>query len=373
MTPGGTMGATHRGWREAVGVTLLALGLAYAPSTGVLAAACDSDDDCAAGQRCVGVATCGTGVCAPAFTLDRFPISLPQVTPYTAAMVSVLDHSGAFYTQCCDTEIIAFTGETARREDGSILCPAQPQFPTCFFTPNCICGYAHPNGGTYAVNGNYVGALGDPGVLSYDGHAGYDFGYPANTPLIALRDGNLCKAEEDLINGHVAAPSAWDKFHTFYVDHGIIDGVGYAAWYLHATDLEGAALQALNPGECTPVVRDQIIARVGNVGTFLPHLHFEVRTYLPPEGPEGPASRVVDPYGWRGSAPDPWTDPLVNPQAAPQQEPLWVACGNGRVECGEQCDDGNVRDGDCCSASCQAEPAGGACDDGMPCTTDACD
>ena len=161
-----------------------------------------------------------------------------------------------------------------------------------------------------------------------------------------------------MINGHVGAASAWDKFHTFYVDHGVIDGIGYAVWYLHATDLEGAALQALAPGQCAPVAGGQVVATVGNVGTFLPHLHFEVRTYVPAEGPEGFGSRVIDPYGWTGSGADPWTDPLVNPQAAPQQEPLWVACGNGRVECGEQCDDGNTRDGDCCSATCQPEPAG---------------
>src|SRR5262249_4183840 len=36
-------------------------------------------------------------------------------------------------------------------------------------------------------------------------------------------------------------------------------------------------------------------------------------------------------------------------------------CGNGHVEAGEQCDDGNAIDGDCCSARCRAEPAGGPC------------
>ena len=72
-------------------------------------------------------------------------------------------------------------------------------------------------------------------------------------------------------------------------------------------------------------------------------------------------------------------------------------CGNGVVEPGEQCDDGNTLDGDCCSSTCQFDPAGapctgtnvcltattcdgagvcgggtptpGACNDGNPCTT----
>lgn len=50
------------------------------------------------------------------------------------------------------------------------------------------------------------------------------------------------------------------------------------------------------------------------------------------------------------------------------------ACGNGLVDPGEQCDDGNLVDGDCCSSACTAEPAGQACgDDGNLCTDDVCD
>src|SRR6185436_3105556 len=33
------------------------------------------------------------------------------------------------------------------------------------------------------------------------------------------------------------------------------------------------------------------------------------------------------------------------------------ACGNGTVDLGETCDDGNASAGDCCSADCQIEPA----------------
>lgn len=49
-------------------------------------------------------------------------------------------------------------------------------------------------------------------------------------------------------------------------------------------------------------------------------------------------------------------------------------CGNGIVESGEQCDDGNNADGDCCSWDCQFEPADSYCDDGNACDDpDACD
>jgi cysteine-rich repeat protein len=49
-------------------------------------------------------------------------------------------------------------------------------------------------------------------------------------------------------------------------------------------------------------------------------------------------------------------------------------CGNG-VRCGaEQCDDGNTGNGDCCSSLCQFEALDSACDDQDLCTiTDRCD
>jgi cysteine-rich repeat protein len=336
--------------------------------------ACVDDAGCGAAERCHGAAQCGTGVCVPAFSVTRFPVGQAGATAYTAPIAAVLDHAGGFYTQCCDTVITAFTGETALEGPLDVNCPAAPELPGCFVTPGCVCGYRGAAGGTFTVNGNYVGVGFGTGILSYDGHAGYDYFYASGTPLIALADGMLCKAQEDLVNGHVGAPSAWDKFHTFYVDHGVVGGVGYAAWYLHAADLAGPALQALAPGACAPVVEGQVVATVGNVGTLVSHLHFEIRTYAPAEGPEGPASNVIDPYGWDGAGPDPWTDPLENFQAESRADPLWIACGNGRLECGEECDDGNTQGGDCCASDCALEAGGAPCDDGDACSTpDVCD
>jgi hypothetical protein len=51
-----------------------------------------------------------------------------------------------------------------------------------------------------------------------------------------------------------------------------------------------------------------------------------------------------------------------------------LRCGNGITEPGEDCDDGNNVNGDCCSATCTSEPAGQACaDDGNVCTDNECD
>ena len=362
-------------WLPPARLALLVWLAAAAPlaTAAAAGASCVGNAECAAGERCDGAAACGLGTCVPAFSVRRFPIGLPGATPYTAPLFAVLDHAGTFYTQCCDTQITAYTGETAFEGPLDLGCPAAPELPMCLITPGCVCAYRHPASTAFVVNGHYVGPGLGGAFLSYDGHAGYDYAYAAGTPLIALADGTLCKAVADPVNGHVGAPTAWDKFHTFYVDHGVVDGTGYAAWYLHATDLVGA-LAGLAPGACAPVADGQTIATVGNVGTVVPHLHFEVRTYDPAEGPEGPAARVIDPYGWTGSTPDPWTDPLENFQAEGRAAPLWIACGNGRRECGEACDDGNTAGGDCCASDCTLESAGSPCGDADPCTAlDACD
>jgi len=47
--------------------------------------------------------------------------------------------------------------------------------------------------------------------------------------------------------------------------------------------------------------------------------------------------------------------------------PVSANCGNGSLDPGEQCDDGNAANGDCCSTTCAFE-----CSDGNPCTFDNC-
>jgi cysteine-rich repeat protein len=43
-------------------------------------------------------------------------------------------------------------------------------------------------------------------------------------------------------------------------------------------------------------------------------------------------------------------------------------CGNGVLDAGETCDDGNTLNDDCCSSVCQQHPDGTACSDGNQCT-----
>lgn len=52
---------------------------------------------------------------------------------------------------------------------------------------------------------------------------------------------------------------------------------------------------------------------------------------------------------------------------------IFEACGNGILNPLEQCDDGNLQAGDCCSPTCTFEAANSPCSDGNLCTTgDAC-
>jgi YVTN family beta-propeller protein/cysteine-rich repeat protein len=52
----------------------------------------------------------------------------------------------------------------------------------------------------------------------------------------------------------------------------------------------------------------------------------------------------------------------------------FTGCGNGVTTSGEQCDDGNLVAGDCCSPTCLYEASGDPCaDDGSACTRDECD
>src|SRR5262249_21975724 len=50
-----------------------------------------------------------------------------------------------------------------------------------------------------------------------------------------------------------------------------------------------------------------------------------------------------------------------------------ATCGNGVHDPGEECDDGNTIDGDCCSAVCRFEPPGVACGGAAPCGDKSCD
>jgi cysteine-rich repeat protein len=69
-----------------------------------------------------------------------------------------------------------------------------------------------------------------------------------------------------------------------------------------------------------------------------------------------------------------WILPLLLLVTVPAHAQETAICGDGILDALEECDDGNLLDGDCCSSACVFEPADTPCeDDGNPCTIDACD
>jgi len=178
---------------------------------------------------------------------------------------SVFDHStpGNWYSE--NEEVTAFTGETGRAEWGANLD-----------------GYMQQSGEPFVVNGHYTAAGLGTQYLFYDGHPGLDFrtNNLSDKTIYAPADGWLYVPASDPVNG---SPST---FNTLAIDHGD----DWTTWYLHCASHTGTLPRQVTRGEAIAVAGD-----TGSEGS--PHLHFEVRY----------AGTPVDPYGWQGTGPDPFT------------------------------------------------------------------
>src|SRR5262245_51169616 len=125
------------------------------------------------------------------------------------------------------------------------------------------------------------------------------------------------------------------------------------------------------PGVFTPALTDGIGPFLRFLAGPVPPAPRNIGTSLAPQTVTGSPCgtnlfRVVGPGLPVGGAQTDQFDTLIGELA--------VLCGNGFLEPGEQCDDGNTVAGDCCSPTCTFEPAGQACDDGAVCTVNStCD
>lgn len=202
-------------------------------------------------------------------------------TPYTVKLSAIIDHSGTPLDQESnntwygkDDIVLAYTGERGEKIygwDGS----SSP-------------GFKNSQGTDFKINGNYVGTSSTGSeFLQYDGHPGYDFPYPAGTPIIAPASGRLFKATEDTVNHNSScALNGWEEWHSFYIEHE----QGFTTWYLHASDLHATIKDEIAKFGSALVEQGQVVALVGNFGACSSvgtHLHFEVRRGL---------SQVVEPY-----------------------------------------------------------------------------
>lgn len=120
-----------------------------------------------------------------------------------------------------------------------------------------------------------AGGAWDPttqGPYCYDGHDGTDYSMPCGTPVLAAAAGT------------VSFVGQWYGF-SVWIDHAN----GYSTRYAHLTTNSNT----VNVGD--QVSAGQQIALSGMTGTDACHLHFG--TYH--------NNQVTDPFGWRGSWPDP--------------------------------------------------------------------
>ena len=222
---------------------------------------------------------CVRGGQTPATFTLTFPID--GLSPYNARVTSVLDHTVfannpiKFYTK--DNVIRAFDGET-----GDQACK-----DIAITKTYSIRGCRSETGAPFLAGIlNYTGG-GEATYLWYDGHPGYDYGIPKNTLLLSTAPGKLYKATKDLVNGP-SKGSAWNKFHTFYIDHGN----GYSSWYLHASNLlPEVETEIRKKGYAEITEKKKPVALSGDTGVKgQPHLHFEVRK----DGFDH--ENVIDPY-----------------------------------------------------------------------------
>jgi murein DD-endopeptidase MepM/ murein hydrolase activator NlpD len=144
-------------------------------------------------------------------------------------------------------------------------------------------------------NGVMVTSWGER-AANVDGHSGYDWLMAVGTPVLAAGDGVVYAAGQSVeffcppLNRNVSGP---------YVElqHVASSGDRYFTYYAHLSAAQVSVGQTVTAG--------QQIGLSGNTGcSTLPHLHFEVDRLTHTNNGNLAA---VDPFGWTGDLPDPWS------------------------------------------------------------------
>jgi murein DD-endopeptidase MepM/ murein hydrolase activator NlpD len=151
----------------------------------------------------------------------------------------------------------------------------------------------------YTVDYNGVRrSVGTPGAY-VDGHSGYDFLLPSDTPLRAVAAGQVRVAGD--VTGPCPAfpgsPTVTGK--EVWIEHLAPNGDRYLSIFAHMNTV------AVSVGDS--VAAGQPLGTSGNTGcSTAPHLHFEVLRLV--TRPNGTQWVTVDPYGWNAATTDPWSE-----------------------------------------------------------------
>lgn len=159
---------------------------------------------------------------------------------------------------------------------------------------------------------NYQGVTSQGGKanLQYDGHPGYDYGYPQDTDVYAAAPGTVMTDDDfsgTSLAGSGIATDYMSKYHALILRH---DPQGYCTIYMHLHDIDSAYVDRSNPDPAAwkPIKGAVVSSRgahlglSGNYDTISAvgyHLHFEVWRL---DG--GSDWNYSDPYGFYVSNPD---------------------------------------------------------------------
>lgn len=245
-------------------------------------------------------------------TLSNHTVQLqmtpPQIGGFTIVFKGKTSASGrlegsALAKSVCSGKNGTFTLRPLSRPQQPLQAKAIPLFEKPFDDEYLISNYFdHDQPRQFVDNNGYLTnwkgehlSLGNPGA-GIDGHGGYDWGVPENTPLKAVADGVVTFAGEG--SPFFCPPLNRDTTGKYvYVTHTAPNGEQFETEYVH--------LSQVNVEKGSLVSTGDILGLSGNTGCSTgPHLHFGVRRILT----HSKNSRtLVDPYGWNSKQQDPWS------------------------------------------------------------------